>query len=102
MDGDRITEVRFEGNGCAISRASASLMTEAIQGRTLGDIAQLFERFQAMITAPLEREAGDASLGKLSVLGGVREFPVRIKCASLPWHTLKAALAATGEVAATE
>lgn len=102
LDGDRISAVRFEGAGCAISRASASLMTEAVQGRTLSEVQDLFDRFHAMITAPLEREAGDASLGKLEVLGGVREFPVRIKCASLPWHTLKAALGASGQVAVTE
>ncbi|MCC7008042.1 MAG: SUF system NifU family Fe-S cluster assembly protein [Acidobacteria bacterium] len=102
MDGDRIADVRFEGAGCAISRASASLMTEAVRGRTVAEVADLFERFTAMITAPLDTAAGDESLGKLTVLGGVREFPIRIKCASLPWHTLKAALAASDQVVATE
>jgi|SRR5579871_6789479 len=102
LTGERIDEIRFTGSGCAISRASASLMTEAVKGRTVTDAMATFDRFQAMITAPLEREAGDESLGRLSVLGGVREFPVRIKCASLPWHTLKAALANTGEPVRTE
>jgi nitrogen fixation NifU-like protein len=102
MAGDRIEDIRFEGSGCAISKASASLMTEAVKGRTADDARDIFRRFQAMVTAPLDVLPDDASLGKLTVLGGVREFPVRIKCASLPWHTLKAALAATSEVAVTE
>src|SRR5262245_7849030 len=102
LEDDRIQDIRFEGSGCAISKASASLMTEAVKGRTLPEAAGIFQRFQAMITAPLDKPAEDASLGKLMVLGGVREFPVRIKCASLPWHTLKAALAASSDTAVTE
>ena len=99
---DRIEDIRFEGSGCAISKASASLMTEAVKGRTIPEVNGIFQRFQAMITSPLDQPSGDASLGKLMVLGGVREFPVRIKCASLPWHTLKAAIAASPTVAVTE
>jgi nitrogen fixation NifU-like protein len=102
LDGDRVGDIRFEGSGCAISKASASLMTDAVKGKTIGDVADLFQRFQAMITSSMDVAAGDESLGKLEVLGGVREFPVRIKCASLPWHTLKAALAASKDVAVTE
>jgi nitrogen fixation NifU-like protein len=102
VDGDRIVDIHFEGSGCAISKASASLMTEAVKGKTVDEAASIFERFQTMITAPMDVVAGDKSLGKLTVLGGVREFPVRIKCASLPWHTLKAALAASPETAVTE
>jgi nitrogen fixation NifU-like protein len=102
MTGERIEDVRFEGSGCAISKASASLMTEAVKGRTVPEASSLFQRFQAMVTAPVDKAPSDDSLGKLVVLAGVREFPVRIKCASLPWHTLKAALAASGEVAVTE
>ena len=102
LAGDVIEDIRFEGSGCAISKASASLMTEAVKGRTIPDALGIFQRFQAMITAPLDKHAEDASLGKLTVLGGVREFPVRIKCASLPWHTLKAAMAASDHVAVTE
>jgi nitrogen fixation NifU-like protein len=102
LTGDRIEDVRFEGSGCAISKASASLMTEAVKGRTVPEAAALFQQFQAMITAPVDQPPPDDSLGKLVVLAGVREFPVRIKCASLAWHTLKAALAASHEVAVTE
>lgn len=91
VDGDRITDVAFEGAGCAISKASASLMTEAVKGQTIDDARALFDRFHHMVTAPTEQPLED--LGKLSALGGVREFPVRVKCASLAWHTLKAALA---------
>ena len=102
MDGDRIADIRFEGSGCAISKASASLMTDAVKGQNLADVLSLFERFQAMVTSPLEVDAGDSTLGKLEALAGVREFPVRIKCASLAWHTLKAALSASPETAVTE
>ncbi len=77
-------------------------MTEAVKGRTIPEVTSLFDRFHAMITAPLEQAPSDDSLGKLVVLAGVREFPVRIKCASLPWHTLKAALAASPTIAVTE
>ena len=91
MEGDRIADVAFEGSGCAISKASASLMTEAVKGQTVDGARALFERFHQMVTTPPEDPVED--LGKLSVLAGVREFPVRVKCASLAWHTLKAALA---------
>jgi nitrogen fixation NifU-like protein len=90
LDGDVITDVSFEGSGCAISKASASLMTDTLKGRGVADARALFERFHRMVTTPPDREVED--LGKLSVLAGVREFPVRVKCASLAWHTLKAAL----------
>jgi nitrogen fixation NifU-like protein len=91
LDGDRITDIGFEGSGCAISKASASLMTEAVKGKTLQEARELFERFHQMVTAAPEQDVED--LGKLSALAGVREFPVRVKCASLAWHTLKSALA---------
>jgi nitrogen fixation NifU-like protein len=100
LDGDRIADLSFVGSGCAISKASASLMTEAVKGRTVADARALFERFHDMVTSPPERGAPD--LGKLSVLAGVREFPTRIKCASLAWHTLKAAVAAEEGVVSTE
>jgi nitrogen fixation NifU-like protein len=90
IDGDQIADVGFQGSGCAISRASASLMTDAVKGRSVGEARDLFERFHRMVTTPLDGAVED--LGKLSVLAGVREFPVRVKCASLAWHTLKAAL----------
>jgi nitrogen fixation NifU-like protein len=90
LDGDRITDVAFQGTGCAISKASASLMTETVQGKTVAEARELFERFHEMVTSSPETEAAD--LGKLSVLSGVREYPTRVKCASLAWHTLKAAV----------
>lgn len=102
LDGSRIEDVRFEGAGCAISKASASLMTEAVKGKSLDEATAMFDRFHAMITAPLDEPANDEALGKLLVLEGVRAFPVRIKCASLSWHTLKAAMAASDGVAVTE
>jgi len=90
LDGDRISDVAFQGTGCAISKASASLMTEALKGKTVEEARSLFDRFHEMITSPPESAAPD--LGKLSVLSGVREFPTRVKCASLAWHALKAAV----------
>ena len=98
LDGDRISDVAFQGSGCAISKASASLMTEALKGKTVNEARALFERFHDMVTSAPESDAPD--LGKLSVLSGVREFPTRIKCASLAWHALKAAVsdAAAGPV----
>ena len=86
-----VADVSFEGAGCAISKASASLMTDAIKGRTVADVQALFDRFHRMVTTPPGQPVED--LGKLSALAGVREFPVRVKCASLAWHTLKAAMA---------
>ena len=90
LDGERISDVAFQGSGCAISKASASLMTEALKGKTLAEARALFERFHTMITS--SPDSPPADLGKLSVFAGVREFPTRIKCASLPWHTLNAAV----------
>jgi nitrogen fixation NifU-like protein len=90
LDGDVITDVGFQGSGCAISKASASLMTDSLKGRAVKDARSLFERFHRMVTTPPDVEVED--LGKLSALAGVREFPVRVKCASLAWHTLRAAL----------
>jgi nitrogen fixation NifU-like protein len=90
VNGDTITDVAFEGSGCAISKASASLMTDALKGKTVAEANSLFERFHRVVTTPPDQPVED--LGKLSVLAGVREFPVRVKCASLAWHTLKAAL----------
>jgi nitrogen fixation NifU-like protein len=89
-DGDRIADIRFEGNGCAISVASASMMTEAIKGKDRASVDALFQRMHAMLT---DAGASSAELGKLAALSGVRAFPARVKCASLCWHTLNAALA---------
>ena len=85
-----ITEAAFEGAGCAISKASASMMTETLKGKTLAEADALFQRFHRMVTTPPDQPVED--MGKLSSLAGVREFPIRVKCASLAWHTLKAAL----------
>lgn len=100
VDGDVIRAVRFEGKGCAISVASASLMTEAVTGRTRAEAAQLFERVHDLLTLP-DAPAGP-ELGKLAALQGVREFPARVKCASLCWHTLNAALDGAAAPVSTE
>jgi len=100
--GDRIENVSFEGSGCAISKASASLMTDAIKGRTIDEATRLFDLFHQMVTTPIDQPIDEDAVGKLAVLGGVREFPARVKCASLAWHTLKAALTHTQEPAQTE
>jgi len=86
---DTIEDVSFEGAGCAISKASASMMTDELKGRTIAEADALFARFHRMVTTPPDQQVED--MGKLSSLAGVREFPVRVKCASLAWHTLKAA-----------
>jgi len=91
VEGETIADVSFEGAGCAISKASASMMTDALKGRTIAEANVLFERFHRMVTTPPEQSVED--MGKLSSLAGVREFPVRVKCASLAWHTLRAAMA---------
>ena len=100
LEGDRIAEIRFEGSGCAISTASASLMTEAVRGKDRASVRQLFERVHALLTQP--GAEADAGLGKLAALSGVREFPARVKCASLCWHTLNAALASSAKTVSTE
>jgi nitrogen fixation NifU-like protein len=87
--GGVVTEVGFEGSGCAISTASASLMTESVKGRRVEDVAKLFDRFHEVVTGVGEP---GSDLGKLAVFAGVREFPLRVKCATLAWHTLRAAL----------
>jgi nitrogen fixation NifU-like protein len=99
-----VKEVRFEGQGCSISTASASMMTDAVKGKTLEQVEQLFESFHSLITAAPDAADDDArpELGKLAVFSGVCEFPVRVKCASLPWHTLRAALEGKDEPVTTE
>jgi nitrogen fixation protein NifU and related proteins len=95
-----IKDASFQGSGCAISKASASLMTESVRGKTLAEAEALFERFHHMVTAPPDVPVED--LGKLSVFAGVRQFPVRVKCATLAWHTLRAAVEARNELVSTE
>ena len=91
LDGDRICDAKFEGSGCAISVASASLLTEAVKGKTRSEVAHLFEDVHALLTQH-DATVDTTKLGKLAALSGVREFPARVKCASLCWHTLDAAL----------
>jgi nitrogen fixation protein NifU and related proteins len=99
VDGDRIVDVGFQGSGCAISTASASTMTEAIKGKTRDEVEAIFQNFHALVTG----SGGDPdALGKLAVFGGVAEFPMRVKCATLSWHTLRAALEDTPEPVTTE
>lgn len=94
----RIDEISFTGSGCAISQASASLMTEALRGRELGEALTLFDRVHAMLTGtPGDASASTDELGKLAALSGVCEFPTRVKCASLAWQAMRAALEADGE-----
>jgi nitrogen fixation NifU-like protein len=101
MEGDVIQDAAFQGSGCAISRASASLMTTAVKGKTRCEAEDLFDRFRRLVTGLLEPSEAE-SLGKLAAFGGVSEFPVRIKCASLSWHALKAALDQPNAVVSTE
>lgn len=99
---DRIADISFKGSGCAISTASASILTETLKGKTRAEAEALFQTFHALVTGR-EREApGNPPLGKLAVFAGVSKFPVRVKCASLAWHTLRSALAGSPAVATTE
>lgn len=99
---DMVQDIHFVGSGCAISKASASLMTEVVKGRPLREALAAFDRFPRMITTPIDTAVDLEGLGKLEALAGVREFPMRVKCATLAWHTLKAALSRSGSVARTE
>ncbi|MBA3443286.1 MAG: SUF system NifU family Fe-S cluster assembly protein [Gemmatimonadales bacterium] len=101
MEDDIIQDAAFQGSGCAISKASASLMTTAVRGKTRVEAEALFERFHLLVTGSL-RQAEAESLGKLAVFSGLSEFPVRVKCASLSWHALKAALAEPDAEVSTE
>ena len=92
LDGDTISDIGFIGQGCAISQASCSTMTEALKGKTLGQAEALFEKFHAMVTSDANSSDDLDALGKLAVFAGVREFPMRVKCATLGWHTLNQAL----------
>jgi nitrogen fixation NifU-like protein len=87
-----VKEIAFEGSGCAISKAAASMMTQAVKGKSREQAEELFTEFHSMVTGELDEETEENSLGNLNIFAGVREFPVRVKCATLPWHTLQAAL----------
>jgi nitrogen fixation protein NifU and related proteins len=99
---DRIADISFQGVGCAISTASASILTETLKGKTRAEAEALFEAFHNLVTGQPAKPAGGPALGKLAVFSGVSEFPVRVKCASLAWHTLHSALAGDATVATTE
>lgn len=92
MKDDRVKDVAFKGSGCAISKASASMMTQIVKGKTREEAEVLFDEFHKMVTGELDAEAEENHLGKLKIFAGVLEFPARVKCASLSWHTLHAAL----------
>jgi nitrogen fixation protein NifU and related proteins len=102
LDGDVIREVTFQGSGCAISTASASLLTETVVGKRVDEAEAIFGAFHALLTGEERGEGKPASLGKLDVFAGVGEFPARVKCATLPWHTLHAALERREEPVTTE
>lgn len=101
LDGDKIADVAFKGSGCAISKASASMMTQAVKGKTKEEAEVIFDEFHRMVTGGLDIESDENHLGKLKIFSGVLEFPARVKCASLSWHTLHAALHGD-DVASTE
>jgi nitrogen fixation NifU-like protein len=92
-----VCDAAFQGSGCAISTASASMMTESLKGRSVEDAEALFERFHEMLTSADDAAAQAPGLGKLAVFAGVKEFPMRVKCATLAWHTLRSALSGAGE-----
>jgi nitrogen fixation protein NifU and related proteins len=102
LDGDRIQDISFQGSGCAISTASASILTETLKGKTINEAQALFEAFHKLVTGRAVDSNGGPPLGKLAVFSGVSEFPVRVKCASLAWHTLRSALDNSASVASTE
>jgi nitrogen fixation NifU-like protein len=101
-DSGIVEELTFEGTGCAISKASASLMTDFVKGKTLEEIHRDFERFHDLVTSPPGVEPETSGLGKLAVFAGVREYPVRVKCATLAWHALRSALEEGGGTVKTE
>ena len=101
VEDGRIQDAAFQGSGCAISKASASLMTAAVKGKSQAEAEALFERFRGLVTGTLD-EKDTETLGKLAVFSGLSEFPVRVKCASLSWHALKAALEQPDAVVSTE
>jgi nitrogen fixation NifU-like protein len=101
MDSDRISDIGFEGSGCAISTASASILTETLKGKTRGEAEALFDVFHGLVTGKAPGD-GKSKLGKLAVFSGVSEFPARVKCATLAWHTLMSALSGSRDVATTE
>ena len=102
MENGIVRDIAFQGSGCAISTASASMMTESLKGKSETEVAQIFQRFHDLVTGRSPADADSAGLGKLAVFSGVREYPVRVKCATLAWHTMRAALEGSQETVATE
>lgn len=102
LEGDMIQDIGFQGSGCAISKASASMMTESVKGKSANQVQSLFEDFHRMVTAAPDADPGTDHLGDLAALAGVRQFPARVKCASLAWHTLRTALEVKKEAVSTE
>jgi nitrogen fixation NifU-like protein len=102
LDQDRISDIKFEGSGCAISTASASLMTESLKGKTRGEVETLFRQFHNVVTGKLDAARVGPELGKLVVFQGVSDYPIRVKCATLAWHTLQAALESKQKTVSTE
>jgi nitrogen fixation NifU-like protein len=99
LDGETLADIGFQGSGCAISQASASMMTDAVKGKSLGEVRELVRRFRVLLTEEDGQDAeGATGLGKLAVFGGVKEYPMRVKCATLAWHTLNAALEHDAEI----
>jgi nitrogen fixation NifU-like protein len=92
LEGDTVKDVSFEGSGCAISKAAASMMTQAVKGKSRAEAETLFNEFHRMVTGELNEEMEPNQLGRLTIFSGVREFPARVKCATLSWHTMHAAL----------
>jgi nitrogen fixation NifU-like protein len=102
LDNGIISDISFQGSGCAISKASASMMTAELKGKTEAQARELFDRVHSMLTGGANRQQSEKQIGKLAILSGVCKFPARVKCASLAWHTVNAALKGNGEVTSTE
>jgi nitrogen fixation NifU-like protein len=102
VEGDVISDIAFQGSGCAISKASASIMTSVVKGKTKAEAEKLFETFHKLVTGELGGNVTLEELGRLAAFAGVSEFPARVKCASLPWHTMRSALEAKTETVSTE
>lgn len=102
LEGDSIRDISFQGSGCAISKASASMMTQSVKGKTKAEAETLYGQFHKLVTGQSAKNGNQTELGKLAVFSGVSEFPVRVKCATLAWHTLRAALQGKQETVSTE
>jgi nitrogen fixation NifU-like protein len=102
LDGDVVADASFQGSGCAISKSSASLMTAALKGRTRAEVQRMFEQFQGLVTGAVPPDVAGSDLGKLAVFSGISEFPVRVKCATLAWHAMQAAMAGTDRAVSSE